>query len=227
MLEWDTRWGEEFDLTLKKNQRWVHGVTLSGIIAVVWMGTPCSSGSRPRERGGKGPPPLRSNQHWMGLPDLSMKDAEKVRIGNALMVFSASVFRLCSRLGIPCAIENPSTSRLWGAPAMLQVRRLKAASWTTSDFSQWGEQWRKRTGFLACHVNLSRASRLCKSSGGKCSRTGEPHRILEGTNEQDIFWTAVAEPYPPRLCQQLVNSFADALVTSTAKMQRYFLPANF
>ncbi|CAK0814984.1 unnamed protein product, partial [Prorocentrum cordatum] len=44
--------------------------------------------------GPPGPPPLRSDLHVMGLPDLAPRDAEKVRVGNALMKFSASLFML-------------------------------------------------------------------------------------------------------------------------------------
>ena len=226
ILEMDTRWGDAYDLTVKANQQWVRGLLAGGTVVAVWMGTPCSSWSRARERGGKGPPPLRSNAHWMGLPELGPKDAEKVRIGNALMVFSASIFRLCSRLGIPCTIENPATSRIWGAPAMTQLQRLKSAVWLRTDFCQWGEEWRKRTGFLSCHVDLCSACRLCKSCGGKCSRTHRPHRVLEGTNPQGVFWTHIAEPYPARLCNALVRAHADAIPRACARrLQRYFLPA--
>ncbi|CAK0803320.1 unnamed protein product, partial [Prorocentrum cordatum] len=60
-----------------------------------------------------GPPPLRSDLHVMGLPDLAPRDAEKVRVGNALMKFSASLFMLCQAVRVPVAIENPHMSRIW------------------------------------------------------------------------------------------------------------------
>ncbi|CAK0855346.1 unnamed protein product [Prorocentrum cordatum] len=89
IFEWDIRWGDEYDLTRQRAQRLVRGWVNNGLIAAVWLGTPCHSWSRARDIR-PGPPPLRSDLHVMGLPDLAPRDAEKVRIGNALMKFSAS-----------------------------------------------------------------------------------------------------------------------------------------
>ncbi|CAK0874821.1 unnamed protein product, partial [Prorocentrum cordatum] len=112
IFEWDIRWGEEYDLTRQRAQRLVRGWVNNGLIAAVWLGTPCHSWSRARDIR-PGPPPLRSDLHVMGLPDLAPRDAEKVRIGNALMKFSASLFSLCQAVRVPVAIENPHMSRIW------------------------------------------------------------------------------------------------------------------
>ncbi len=88
----------------------VRGWLLGGAIWGIHLGTPCSSFSRAR-RGT--PPPLRDALRIMGLDGLSIKDQERVKIGNALMTFSFGVLMLCHRLLIPATLENPATSMIW------------------------------------------------------------------------------------------------------------------
>eukprot|EP00974_Lingulodinium_polyedra_P024939 2412014-Lingulodinium_polyedra.AAC.1 len=73
----------------------------------------------------------------------------------------------------------------------------------------FGRPWRKRTGLLGVHICLEPAVRLCKGRG-QCTRTGRPHQHLCGANKDGVFWTSIAEPYPPQLCKQLVQCFSDA-----------------
>jgi hypothetical protein len=86
IIEIDIRWNDELDLTRRHFQQIVRGWLLAGQVTAVWLGTPCSSFSRARDRPG-GPPPLRSNAFVLGLPSLSEKDAQKVQLGNKLMRF--------------------------------------------------------------------------------------------------------------------------------------------
>ena len=70
----------------------------------VWLGTPCNTWSRARRGGGNGPAPIRDSNHLWGLPNLSEKDQSKIEVGNALLKFSAAVFRLCVSLKIPVVL---------------------------------------------------------------------------------------------------------------------------
>ncbi|CAK0797934.1 unnamed protein product, partial [Prorocentrum cordatum] len=76
IFDWDLRWGDEYDLTRQRAQRLVRGWVNNGLIAAAWLGAPCHSWSRARDIR-PGPPPLRSDVHAMGLPDLAPRDAEK------------------------------------------------------------------------------------------------------------------------------------------------------
>ena len=69
VFELDIRRHLKNDWISNSVQRRIRGWIRSGLIAAVWMGTPCNSFSRARDRPG-GPPPLRSDDHPNGLPML-------------------------------------------------------------------------------------------------------------------------------------------------------------
>ena len=70
----------------------------SSEIALVWMGTPCTTWSRARKNDG-GPPPLRNGSEWLwGFPNLPARDLEKISQGNALLDCSVQIAQLCSDL---------------------------------------------------------------------------------------------------------------------------------
>ncbi|CAK0800243.1 unnamed protein product [Prorocentrum cordatum] len=208
VFEWDLRWGDEYDLTRRRVQRSVRGWVNNGLVAAVWMGTPCHSWSRARGIR-PGPPPLRSDVHVMGLPDLAPRSAEKVRVGNALMKFSASLFALRQAVRVPVATENPHLSRIWLTPQFKGL--LRKCRTVVLDFCQFGQSCRKRTRIVYDHVDLQPFGRLCNGPRGICSRTGRPHDQLQGTNSDGIFLTLLAEAYPADLCASIVRCFQFAL----------------
>jgi len=222
ILELDLCHGEHNDLMLPKVRHKIAGWISNQLVCCVWMGTPCSSWSRARDRPGLAPP-LRSNQCLMGLPNLKPHDAKKVHVGNVLMKASAYILHLCSRHAVPAAIENPSTSRIWLARPLVQAQRWQAAREILLDFCQYGTPWRKRTKILCVHANLLPASKLC--TGRKtCSATGVPHVQLAGIHNEE-FRTLTAQPYPKPLCRELCHHFASALATMKFnKISRYLRP---
>ena len=111
VLLWDIKLGDEYDLTQLANQQKILGWMRSGNIRGGHAGTPCNNFSRARDRP-RGPPPLRSDQQPLGLPNLKSKDAFKVRVGSNLMRFSVKIMNLALALFIPFTLENPRTSRL-------------------------------------------------------------------------------------------------------------------
>ena len=68
--------------------------------------------SRAREKPG-GPPPLRSEKHLEGLPDIDAKFVEKVERANRIYQLTARIARFCSARGITWSIENPRRSWFW------------------------------------------------------------------------------------------------------------------
>ena len=69
------------------------------------------------------------------------------------------------------------------------VRRGRA------DFCQYGTSWRKATAVLT-NGNIGYWECRCAGVGGRCSRTGRPHRLLEGKLADGRFLTSIAEVYP-------------------------------
>ena len=219
------KFGDAWDLTRPGAQRLVRAWLRSGLIWGVHLGTPCGTWSRARDRGPVrvvgGPPGwpgrLRSAEHPWGLPEVQHpRDVAALAAGNALAKFSISVARQCRNLEIPFGIENPFSSRLWTLPGMRAIRGWPHAFWACTDFCQDGVPWRKPTGLLGYRVNMHDAARQC-SGRGRCSRTGRPHHQLVGSSPSGKMWTAVAEPYPPKLAARLASAYVSGrFITDSA-----------
>jgi len=211
IFEIDIRHHASHDLLSRKGQQLIRGWVTAGLVRAIWLGTPSISSSRARESGPPGPPPLRSDECPWGLNDLSPADRSKAEVGNALAGFSLSVLRLCRLTRVPCALENPHTSRLFLLPPYVREFVSGVRDFVT-DYCQDGQPWRKRTRLRAYCVDLSPAVRTC-CGRGICARSGLPHVQIKGTLNGK-FLTLVAEPYPRNLCRRLVSCFASAIVAA-------------
>ena len=87
VLLWDIQYGPEYDLRSLKKRQLIAGWMRAGFICGGHLGTPCNSFTRARDNP-PGPPPLRSNAHVLGLPNLAVHDQKKVKDGNLFMRFS-------------------------------------------------------------------------------------------------------------------------------------------
>ena len=216
-FEVDICHGPQFNILDKKFQQLIFRILSSGKVRYVWLGTPCNSWSRARRWDGRGPGPLRDdNLFLMGYPDLSPKDIEKVKSGNAMMRFSAKVFRLCLHYNIPVALENPHTSRLWLASPIKHLLRNKTVEYGYTDFCMDGKPWRKRTRLMWANLDLRYVLRSCTGKRGICARTGCSHQQLQGS-QGGQFMTLLAQPYPHRLCQRLAAAFGNAFFNHSAE----------
>ena len=177
----------------------------------VWLGTPCSSWSRARRADGKGPGPLRSDTQIYGLPGLSSSDQAKIRLGNSLMRFSASVAEICIDRHIPFCIENPWTSRIWLTRQFKSLLKCSHVSFNYTDFCGDLQPWRKRTGLLYAFVDLYPCLKQCSTKQGLCSFSGCRHVQLVG-QRQGEFLTKLAEPYPKALCRRVAQAFHGAVL---------------
>ena len=172
-------------------------------IAMIWVGTPCSSGSRARKPDG-GPRPLRDDGAFlMGFDFLNPTEHQKVLVGNQLMRLSAEVAQLCFALGIPFVIENPLSSRIWLAKPFQQLISL-GANFGRTDFCGFKTPWEKSTGFLHWNFEkLTHVFRLCIPSHGRCSFSGRRHVALVGQDEHGVWLTRRAQPYPTAMCAKI------------------------
>ncbi|CAK0811898.1 unnamed protein product [Prorocentrum cordatum] len=198
---WDVELGADYDLRLARNRSLIRGWIRSGIVIGAHLGTP-------------------SNSSPMGLGDLNPADADKVRVGNLLMFFSVAVMRDAMMLGIPATLENPARSRIWICPAMQRLQTSNMINFTVTDFCMWGAQWRKSTGFLStglCMDALAEA-RCLGAKRGLCKRSGQPHIPIQGKNDKGVFWSKIAEPYPPGLCKALASIYYNAWASSRAEL---------
>ena len=170
-------------------------------IALIWLGTPCTSWSRARRHDG-GPPPLRDDHDCLitGVPFLNFHDQQKVLLGNRLLDRSVEIIDLAMSCSIPWALENPFSSRLWLTSSIARLVKAGALLHRT-DFCAYGMPWRKSTGVLcwlfpAIHL----AFHTCQSSNNRCAFSGHRHVSLTGKDSQGIWYTRRAQPYPNAMC---------------------------
>ena len=145
------------------------------------LGLPCGRASRAREKqvsqklrdkGAPQPRPLRDQDHWMGMQNLS--PAEQRRVDGANLVYQAAERILCIifMLGLWVSIENPERSWLWAILALLVKRRDNAehSQWyfnltgTTFDACQHGSS-------LAETTRLKGTQGIVEHLGGQCDGT--------------------------------------------------------
>ena len=151
-------------------------------------------------------PPLRGDSppDIYGLPDLSPKDIDRVRLGNKLANWVVSLIKLCLQHSIPIIIENPLTSRLWIYPPLMRLLP-RSSSCGHFDHCQYGASWMKHTKLVAWNADISPLLLHCHSKQNLCSRTAAPHVPLSGVGPDKIFWTAKASAYPWPFCRALAK----------------------
>ena len=110
------------NLTLDSDQRALRQLIAHPFLVYLHLAPPCGTCSRAREipvKDGWGPPPLRSEQHPFGLPDLAQKflrELPRVLAANKLYEAAADAVDQCMGRGVLWSVENPRSSLLWAFP---------------------------------------------------------------------------------------------------------------
>lgn len=180
-------------------------------VSFVWIGMPCTTFSRARKNDGLGPGPLRDSEHLWGLAHLSSRDQYKLEQGNQLFLFTMRLIRCCELYSVPYALENPRTSMVWEMPQLHDVPHTFGAKFVHFDFCQYGELWQKPTTVMYNHIDFSSLQKVCNPCRGFCSRTQRKHIRLAGVDQQNVFWTLRAQPYPWQLAAAVGSLVARAL----------------
>ena len=47
--------------------------------------------------------------------------------------------------------------------------------------------------------------------------SGAPHRTLQGKNQDGVFWTSMAQSYPPKFCKDLANVLEGSVASLLAE----------
>lgn len=217
VLLWDILLGEDYDLRLLHNRRKLTEWLRCGALVGFHLGTPCESFTRARDVP-PGPPPLRSDQCPLGLPDLRPGDQLKVMTGNLWMRFSARMLVLAAMFRVWATLENPQRSRLWLCPPIQAVSRRRVAHMHLTHYCFWGMPFKKATSFLAINFKLtSLENTLCMGARrGFCAFTGCRHQQLVGQDSNGQWRTKLAQPYPPKMCTAIAKSLYNAEVERIA-----------
>ena len=179
-----------------------------GSIAMVWLGTPCTTWSRARKHDG-GPPPLRDDeQNLFGFDDLSFSDKRKIQDGNSLLSVSEQIISTCIALNLCWAIENPWSSRIWLTPYLKQL--ADRFTLMRIDFCAYHMPWRKATGILfGGPFSLLHLARECVPQHGRCSFSNRKHIVLVGKDSAGQWLTRRAQPYPFHLRHAIANTLTE------------------
>ena len=163
----------------------------AGVYDFVWIGTPCSTFSRARERP-PGPRPLRSLDQIRGLPKhlLTPKEQKQLDEGNFLAVKSSQAAGLCLGRRVGFAIENPEpvdkSVSIFLLPEFLDLAGLPGVRSVDFDQCTHGAETRKPTRVLYAHVDFS-------SLGGRCQHPPQWWNFQDATGQSK--W--VHAPHPP------------------------------
>jgi hypothetical protein len=192
---------------MQKVQNWLQ----SGVVALVHFGTPCTTFSRARKHGDGGPPPIRSEQFLEGVPGISTKDQDKVRLGTQFLDITLLLCEMVVNHGGHWSIENPSSSMLWIMPQTIALLGLRNSFLFTLDMCAFGSEHMKPTTFASSHACLQGMVRKCPGLS-----LNHVHIPLQGTvmvNGEEVFRTKLAQVYPEELC----NLFASQADTFALK----------
>ena len=176
-------------------------------LAVVFFlhcGTPCNTFTSARKNDG-GPPPLRSQDEPMGLPDLKADDDALVFLGNLFLLRSAEASALVFFLGGNFSIENPLLSLLWETHVMHQLVRDTRSLALDFDQCAFGTPWVKPTRLL-CSTTL--LDDVCVRCPGNHVHQKLKGRVWDEAKQCWVYRTKQAQVYPFALCATMASAIA-------------------
>eukprot|EP00435_Cladocopium_sp_Y103_P069508 s291_g33.t1 len=169
------------DLTAKAGVDVMWDILNTPGVGAVHLGLPCGTSSRAREvplpkalqmSGIPEPPPLRSAQHPLGLPNLAPHHQRRVDSANLLYRLAIDIILWCDRHGIVLSIENPANSWpswLWAALVQLAREHSTAAARALNKLEMvkfhaccHGSTRRKHTGWLSTPSVFSALEATCQ-----------------------------------------------------------------
>ena len=197
------------DLTNCHVQACIMSWIQQGLIASVWLGTPCTTWCIALNRFPKCR--LRSSEELFGLGSLNEKQRAKVLLGNRTAKFTVRVLNVCVGLGVPAALENPDRSLLFEVPGLVRLQRHRSHTLHKVTMCAFGARWRKATQIHCWNCSYHHFdSCFCKGRSGVCSYSNKQHIQLQGKSEAGPNWTTIASAYPHRLCYHTSRMMATA-----------------
>ena len=185
----------------------------SGCVSAVGIDILCSTWSLARRAppGSSFPSAVRGNgRDLYGLPNLSMRDAQKVKDGNCMYRHATKVIQYCVKNQVPGYLENPATSRIWHTRGLRELRSKRGAFIVKTNMCQYGVQWMKPTSFMLWGIPPQSVTLLrCHRTQQRCSATGKRHLQLTGTSKGG-FLTRQAQVYPEKLAASLIAQLYSA-----------------
>ena len=186
----------------------------AGSLHTAW----CAFGSVLRAPRGRGPDAAHRGRtgHRSGLrlslsacPVAARAIRKRSERGKTARV-TARLIRACLAARVPCGLENPQTSLLWGSPFLRRLVAHPRAQVLDLHLCQCGARWRKATKVVLWEcVNCPQVALKCSGRRGVCSASCKPHIVLAGRDPSGGLWTRRAQAYPPRFARVFARALAD------------------
>ena len=169
-------------------------------VAAVHLAPPCGTCSKargiPMPDGTPGPPPLRSLDFLLGVPDMSPGDRVKVEAANRLYERMGRFIEWLDSKGVAWVIENPTNSFLWELSYFSYA--VAHGYFAHCHACAFGSERAKKTSFLSNRKNIHMMQRFCNDV--------EPHEHAQwGYSAEGGFATALEAQYPEAMCEQLIK----------------------
>ena len=191
----------QLDLTIQSNYNYLLSIIAEPGCIYVHFAPPCGTASRARlikRKNRYNPPPLRSELHPDGLPNLSAHHQVRVSAANHLYDVTQALCRHCVTNGVLFSIENPAQSFMWLTTAMKSFLEEFQLHHTFLHHCMYGSSRRKHTKLVHNIDALSGIGVLCDDS-----HDHEPW----GVTSQG--WaTAEETAYPWPLCRRMATLVA-------------------
>ena len=189
-----------FDLLNPKDRELLYHWLDSDLVAWVHLAPVCGTCSRARQIKNGGPPPLRTEEHPMGLPTLNEAQQERVNLANAMYLEACKIFDHCIARGILVTLENPTRSLFWLTSYFVLLKEQHEIHYSDSQMCMLGGRRPKWTRLAASFAAIAEMNVECDKSHehlpwGK-TITSEGH---------EVFATSLEAEYPRKFCISLVQ----------------------
>ena len=192
------------DLATPKACRWWKDRVLSGQVVAAGGGPPCETFTVARQYEG-GARPLRSADHPLGIPGLTMREWCQLRISDRLLRFLLDILVTLAMTGMSGFLEHPQyptwctrgrPASIWASTALKHLKRLHCVTIASFDQCVVGAVSKKPTTLLLLRLPAVRDQLLRRGAGGRCNHPPGTHSQLIGRELDGTFHTAKAKVYP-------------------------------
>lgn len=220
-LSFDTAVDETLGNLLGANYERLYRLAEQGIFVGSMGGPPCETFSparhmpKPDNVQGKWPRPLRSTERLWGLPNLSMKEIEQLRVGSKLYIHNTLIDLLVVKHGGIALLEHPADPQEDPKPSswQSQLHKVYAAALPGTEpirIDQWkyGADSIKPTVIRSMGGDKRTRFDLLSHQNHELPR---PTKILAGVDESGKFKTAAAKEYPSLLSRALATTLLQTI----------------
>ena len=177
---------------------------MQGRLLYVHFAPPCGTASLARcipLKNQRGPPPLRSLKHPMGLPKLPFVSRERVTKANKLYWLTWRYIKILDNRGIGWSVENPSGSLMWVTQPFVELMQHLGQKCLGFCFHNcmFGSKRKKMTAIWTSVQELLQLQKSCDDS--------HEHEAW-GVTHDGSFATAQESAYDPILCAHWANAIA-------------------